>query len=93
LQPISRDFAFVVDEKTEAETLIRAAKSADKKLITSAEVFDVYRGKGLEEGKKSLALSITLQPIEATLTEKEIEDISAKIIDAVAEKAGGILRG
>ena len=92
-QPLSRDFAFVVDEKTEADDLVRAAISADKKLITDAHVFDVYQGKGVEDGKKSVALSITIQPIEATLKEKEIEDLQQKVIDAVAEKAGGVLRG
>ncbi|MCB1782831.1 MAG: phenylalanine--tRNA ligase subunit beta [Alphaproteobacteria bacterium] len=91
-QPVARDFAFVVDEAVEADSLVRAAKSADKGLIVAAEVFDVYRGKGLEDGKKSLALSVMLQPVEATLTDKDIEDVSAKIIDAVAEKAGGVLR-
>lgn len=92
-QPVSRDFAFVVDEAVEADTLVRAVKSADKALIVGAEVFDVYRGKGLEEGKKSLALSVTFQPVESTLTEKDIEALSEKIIDAAAEKAGGVLRG
>lgn len=93
LQPVTRDFAFVVDEAVEAEALIKAAKSADKKLIEAAEIFDVYRGKGLEESKKSLALSVTLQPVDATLTDKEIEELSGKIIAAVAEKTGGVLRG
>lgn len=92
-QPVSRDFAFVVDAKVEADTLVRAALSADKALITEARVFDVYTGKGVETGKKSIALAVTIQPIEKTLTDPEIEAVSQKIIDAVAEKAGGVLRG
>ncbi|MBL4588878.1 MAG: phenylalanine--tRNA ligase subunit beta [Alphaproteobacteria bacterium] len=93
LQPISRDFAFLVDQHVEANTLIRAAKAADKKLISDANIFDVYVGKNIEDGKKSVALSITLQPTEQTLTDKEIEGVGQKIIDAVAQKTGGILRG
>ena len=93
LQPISRDFAFIVDQDVEADTLIRAAKAADKKLITQANIFDIYDGKGVEEGKKSIALSVTLQPDEQTLTDKEIEGVGQKIIDAVAQKSGGTLRG
>lgn len=93
LQPISRDFAFIVDQDVEAESLIRAAKAADKKLITNASIFDIYDGKGVEDGKKSIALSVTLQPEEQTLTDKEIDGVGQKIIDAVAQKTGGSLRG
>ena len=93
LQPLSRDFAFIVKEDINAESLIRAAKSADKKLITDAEIFDVYVGKGVESGHKSLALSITIQPINATLKECELEEIMNNVIDAVANKCGGVLRG
>lgn len=93
LQPLSRDFAFIVKEDINADSIIRAAKSADKKLITDAEIFDVYVGKGVENGHKSLALNITIQPINATLTEDELEGIMNNVIDAVANKCGGILRG
>ena len=92
-QPLTRDFAFVVKDEVSAEDVLKAAKSADKKLITEADVFDVYVGKGVEDGHKSLALSVTIQPTEATLTEEEIEAIMKAVIDAVAEKCGGVLRG
>ncbi len=92
-QPVSRDFAFILDHNIEADTLIRAAKTADKNLISAVSIFDVYAGKNIEEGKKSVALSITLQPQEKTLTDKEIETVGQKIIKAVAQKTGGVLRG
>ena len=92
-QPVIKDFAFVVKDEVNANDLIRAAKSADKKLIVDAEIFDIYTGKGIEDGHKSLALSITIQPLEATLTEEQIEEIMANVIDAAANKCGGALRG
>jgi phenylalanyl-tRNA synthetase beta chain len=91
-QPLSRDFAFVVDEKTEAEKLIRAIKSADKALIANVDIFDVYQGKGVEPGKKSVALGVTIQPVDKTLTEEEIVALSQKIVDAVTKQTGGTLR-
>ncbi len=93
LQPVSRDFAFVVEQSVESFDLVRAAKSADKKMIADAYVFDVYAGQGVEEGKKSLALNVTLQPDDKTLTDEEIEAISQNIIAAVHAKTGGVLRG
>ncbi len=93
LQPLHRDFAFLVDENIAAEDLTRAAKAADKALITDAQIFDVYQGKGVEPGKKSVALSVTIQPREASLTDKDIEEIMKKISDLVLEKTGGVLRG
>jgi len=93
LQPVLRDFAFVVDEAVEAETLVKAAMGADKNLIASASIFDVYRGKGVNEGKKSVALTVTLQPNDKTLTDKDIEETAQKIIEAVFSKTGGQLRG
>ncbi|MFN3701679.1 MAG: phenylalanine--tRNA ligase subunit beta [Alphaproteobacteria bacterium] len=93
LQPLSRDFAFIVDTAVEADALVRAAKAADKKLIAAAYVFDVYTGKGVEEGKKSLALNVTLQPQDKTLTDKDIEQISQAVIASVFDKTGGVLRG
>ena len=93
LQPLSRDFAFVVDEKTPSEDLIRAAKTADKKLITDAVIFDVYQGKGVEEGKKSLALNITIQPTDKTLTDEDIDALMQAVISNVVTKTGGQLRG
>lgn len=92
-QPLTRDFAFVVKDEVLSNDMIKAAKSADKKLITNATIFDIYKGKGIEEGYKSLALTITIQPTEATLSEEQIENIMNNVIDTVANKCGGVLRG
>ena len=91
-QPVSRDFAFVVDQSVEAEKLVRAIRGADKTLITHVEIFDVYAGKGIDPGKKSIALSVTLQPVEKTLTDEEINSLSNKILESVTKITGGILR-
>jgi phenylalanyl-tRNA synthetase beta chain len=91
-QPVVRDFAFVVDEAVAADALVRAAAGADKALISGVALFDVYRGKGIEDGKKSLAIAVTLQPTEKTLTDPEIEAVSRKIVDKVAKATGGVLR-
>ena len=92
-QPLERDFAFLVDADVEAEKLVRAARNADKVMITAARVFDLYAGKGVPEGKKSLAIAVTLQPVERTLTDAEIEAVSEKIVAAVAKATGAVLRG
>ena len=89
LMPVSRDFAFVVDDAVEAEKLVKAAKGADRALIADVTVFDLYK---LEAGRKSLAIEITLQPKERTLTEAEIDAVSAKIVQAVTKATGGSLR-
>ncbi|HEY1386792.1 MAG TPA: phenylalanine--tRNA ligase subunit beta [Dongiaceae bacterium] len=91
-QPLERDFAFVVDATVPADKLTRAAKSADKALITEAKVFDLFQGGALPEGKKSIAFSVTIQPRERTLTDQEIEALSAKIVSAVNKATGGELR-
>lgn len=93
LQPVERDFAFVVDEGLPAEKLLRAAKGADKELITEVTLFDVYSGKGIDPGKKSLAIAVTLQPREKTLTDPQIEAISERLVAAVQKATGGVLRG
>ncbi|MEE2761662.1 MAG: phenylalanine--tRNA ligase subunit beta, partial [Pseudomonadota bacterium] len=92
-QPVSRDFAFIVDTSVEAGTLMHVAKGADNKLITDVTVFDVFTRGALEEGQKSIAIAVTLQPTEATLTDAQIEAVSEKIIASVAKKTGGVLRG
>lgn len=92
-QPIERDFAFIVDRATKASDLVRAAQNADKKLVTGATVFDVYEGKGIEPGKKSIAIAVTLQPREKTMTDEEIEAVAAKIVTEVGKRTGGVLRG
>lgn len=91
-QPLSRDFAFILDEKVEAAKLVRAIKGVDKNLITDVEIFDVYMGKGVEPGKKSVAVCVTIQPVEKTLTDDEINALSKKIVDGVAQQTGGTLR-
>ncbi len=97
LQAVERDFAFVVDANVEALTLVNAAKGADKALIATASVFDVFAGDKaaaqMGEGKKSIAISVRLQPKDATLTDADIEAVSAKIIDKVGKATGGVLRG
>lgn len=92
-QPIERDFAFVVDAEVTAEKLIRAAKGADKELVTRVDLFDVYQGKGVAQGKKSLAIAVTLQPREKTFTDDDLEAISKKIVAQVEKATGGTLRG
>ncbi len=93
LQSVERDFAFVVDAGVEALTLVNAAAGADKALITDVRVFDEFIGGALGDGKKSLAITVRLQPREATLKEQEIEAVSAKIVEKVTKATGGVLRG
>ena len=92
LQPVTRDFAFLVDRDLPAETLVRAVKGADKKAITGARLFDVFTGQGVPEDKKSLAVEIALQPGEKSFTDEEIKAISDKVV-AAAAKQGAELRG
>src|SRR6202161_1905526 len=91
-QPVSRDFAFIVDRTVKAGDLLRAASSVDKKLITGVTVFDVYEGKGIDEAKKSVAIAVTIQPREKTMTDQEIDAVAAKIVAEVNKKTGGVLR-
>ena len=92
-QPVSRDFAFIVDRSVKSGDLVRAAQNVDKKLISGVTVFDVYEGKGIDDGKKSVAIAVTMQPREKTLTDVEIEAAAAKIVAEVTKKTGGTLRG
>lgn len=92
-QPIRRDFAFLVTANTPADALLRAAKGAERNLISSVALFDRYEGKNLPEGQVSLAIAVTIQPMEKTLTEVELDAVSAKIIAAVGKATGGVLRG
>lgn len=96
LQPVERDFAFVVDKGVEALTLVNAAAGADKALIDSVRVFDQFTGDKAEAqmgaGKKSIAITARLQPRDKTLTDAEIEAVSAKIVEKVAKATGGVLR-
>jgi phenylalanyl-tRNA synthetase beta chain len=93
LLPVRRDFAFVLDAKVPAADVIRAAHAADKKLIADVSVFDLFEGQSLGENKKSLALEVTLQPRERSLTDAEIEAVTAKIIAEVRKATGGEIRG
>ena len=91
-QPIARDFAFIVDRKVAAADVVRAAQQADKNLIANVDVFDLYEGKGIGDGKKSIAIAVTLQPRDKTLTDVEIETVAKKIVDEVVKKTGATLR-
>jgi phenylalanyl-tRNA synthetase beta chain len=94
-QPVQRDFAFVVDREVKVADIVRAAQSADRKLITGITVFDVYEGQGghvIAPGKKSIAIAVTLQPRERTMTDAEIEALAAKIVAEVGKRTGGVLR-
>jgi phenylalanyl-tRNA synthetase beta chain len=92
-QPVTRDFAFVVDRSVKAADLVRAAQTADRALITAVTVFDVYEGKGIDPGKKSLAIAVTIQPRDKTMTDAEIDALGAKIVAEVSKRTGGVLRG
>src|SRR5207302_9881716 len=91
-QPVERDFAFVVDRAVKAADIVRAAQSVDRKLITGVTVFDVYEGKGIDPGKKSIGIAVTLQPREKTMTDEEIEALAGKIVAEVGKCTGGVLR-
>lgn len=91
--PLERDFAFIVDRTVQAADLLKAAQAADKLLVTQVTLFDVYEGKGIPEGKKSIAIAVTLQPRDKTLTEAEIDAVAGKIVAEVAKKTGAHLRG
>jgi len=93
LQPVRRDFAFLLGSDIEAGEVLRAALGADRVLISEVRVFDVFTGQGVPEGKKSLAIEVTLQPRDKTLTDAEIEAVAAKIVAAVQKATGGELRG
>jgi phenylalanyl-tRNA synthetase beta chain len=93
LQPVERDFAFVVDRTVKAGDIVRAAQQADRKLVEAVSVFDVYEGDGIAAGKKSIAIAVTLQPREKTMTDQEIDAVAAKIVAEVSKRTGGTLRG
>ena len=92
-QPVSRDFAFLADASVEADAFVKSIKSVERNLITNVEIFDIYTGKGIEPGKKSVAIAVTIQPKDHTLTEAEIEGLSQRIVTTVTQKTGAALRG
>ena len=91
-QKVVRDFAFVIDEKYSSGEIINFVKKIDKELIKNVKIFDVYQGENITSGKKSIAFSVTLEPKDKTLSEKDIESVSKKIISAVQEITGATLR-
>jgi phenylalanyl-tRNA synthetase beta chain len=92
-QPVVRDFAFVVARSTRVADIVRAAQNVDRKLITSVGVFDVYEGTGIDPDKKSVAIAVTLQPREKTMTDEEIDALGKKLVAEVSKRTGAILRG
>src|SRR5690606_15040366 len=92
-QPVVRDFAFVLDAAVPADQVVRAAQAADRALITEVSVFDLFTGESIGQGRKSLAISVTLQPTERTLTDAEIDAVAQKIVANVAKHTGAVLRG
>ncbi|MBX4335349.1 phenylalanine--tRNA ligase subunit beta [Bartonella raoultii] len=91
-QMVRRDFAFIVDKTVASSLIVRAASGADKKLIHSVQVFDIFEDSNLGEDKKSIAIEIAIQPIERTLTDKELEEISSKVVKNVTQTTGAYLR-
>jgi phenylalanyl-tRNA synthetase beta chain len=91
-QPVTRDFAFVVDRTVKAADIARAAQNVDRKLISGVSVFDVYEGRGIEADKKSVAIAVTIQPRDRTMTDQEIDALGAKIVAEVSKRTGGVLR-
>jgi phenylalanyl-tRNA synthetase beta chain len=92
-QPVTRDFAFVVDRAVKAGDIVRTAQAVDRKLIVGVSVFDVYEGAGIEAGKKSVAIAVTIQPRDKTLTEAELDALAAKLVAEIGKRTGGVLRG
>jgi len=91
-QAVRRDFAFVVDKTVEAGAIVRAASGADRKLIAAVNVFDVFEGASLGEGRKSIAIEVVIQPVDKTLTDEDFEALTAKIVGNVVKTTGGTLR-
>ncbi|MBB6306914.1 phenylalanine--tRNA ligase subunit beta [Xanthobacter tagetidis] len=91
-QPVRRDFAFLVGREVAAADILKAAQGVDRKLVTGVGVFDLYEGKGIEADKKSVAIEVTLQPRERTLTDEEIDQVAGRIVAEVAKKTGAVLR-
>ncbi len=91
-QMVKRDFAFVVDKAVEAATLTRAALSADRKLISGVSVFDVFEGASIGPDKKSIAIEVSIQPVEKTLTDEDFEALAGRVVENVRKQTGGVLR-
>jgi phenylalanyl-tRNA synthetase beta chain len=91
-QAVKRDFAFVVGREVESQTLVKAATGADKKLITGVRVFDIFEGASVGEGNKSVAIEVSIQPVDKTLTDEDFEALAARIVENVGKQTGGQLR-
>ena len=91
-QKSERDFAFVIDKNYGAQELINLVKKVNKNIIRDVKVFDLYQGENVPMDKKSIALNVTLQAIDKTLNEKDLEDLSQKIISIIKDKTGAIIR-
>ncbi len=91
-QAVKRDFAFVVETGVEAGAIVKAATSADRKLITAVTVFDIFEGASVGEGKKSVAIEVQIQPIDKTLTDEDFEALTGKVVANVVKATGGVLR-
>ncbi len=92
-QAVRRDFAFIVGKDIEAGALMKAAQAADRKLVTGVRVFDVFEGASVGPGNKSVAVEVSIQPVERTLTDEDFEGLAKRIVDNVAKQTGGTLRG
>ena len=92
-QAVRRDFAFIVDKSVEAGAIVRAALAGDKKLITGVQVFDLFEGPSLGEGKKSVAIEVAIQPVERTLNDEDLEALTKRVVESVGKQTGGVLRG
>ncbi|MBX5092092.1 phenylalanine--tRNA ligase subunit beta [Rhizobium lentis] len=91
-QAVKRDFAFVVDKTVEAGAIVKAATGADRKLVTGVNVFDIFEGASVGEGKKSVAIEVQIQPVDRTLTDEDFEALTQKIVASVTKFTGGVLR-
>jgi len=93
LQPVSKDFAFLVNEDIAADSVMGAVSKGAGKMMTQARIFDVYQGKGVPEGQKSIAVAVEWVPTDKTLTDEDIESLMTAVVDQVTAKTGGTLRG
>ena len=92
LQPVTREFAFIINEEIESEKVCQVAKSINKDLITDVIILDIYNGEKIPQDMKSVAIKVTIQPIQETLTDSALEEISANLINAIEKKLSGSLR-
>ena len=93
LQPVTRDFAFLVDGKVKAEDMLKVARGIDRALVAGVTLFDLYEGKGIEPGRKSIGIEVRLQPRGKTMTDADIEAFSGALVAEMAKKTGAVLRG